>query len=137
MVQTTPTRPASRPRVRGQLTPSLDELREWLADRPTTPKTVPIFCEIMADTETPVSAFLKIRTGDSSFMLESIEGGERIARYSFLGSGSILELSLRDGLATITTNGETREQAYTDPLTILAESLDAYHSDTIPGLPLP
>lgn len=137
MVQATPTRMTPRPRVRGQLTPSLDELREWLTDRPIAPKTVPIFREIMADVETPVSAFLKIRTGDSSFMLESIEGGERIARYSFLGSGSIQELTLRDGRATITSNDETHELTYTDPLLVLADSLSAYQSDTIPGLPLP
>lgn len=46
----------------------------------------PIYREINADLETPVSAFLKIARGNYSFLLESVEGGERLARYSFLGT---------------------------------------------------
>ncbi|MEC4679095.1 MAG: anthranilate synthase component I, partial [Nitrospirota bacterium] len=47
---------------------------------------VPIYREILADFDTPVSAFSKINTGSHSFLFESIEGGENWARYSFLGS---------------------------------------------------
>ena len=47
---------------------------------------VPIYREVLADLETPVSAFLKVRRGDYSFLLESVEGGERPARYSFIGT---------------------------------------------------
>src|SRR5215510_4463962 len=47
---------------------------------------VPVFREILADLETPVSAFLKIDRGGDAFLLESVEGGEKWARYSFLGS---------------------------------------------------
>ncbi|HDS74179.1 MAG TPA: anthranilate synthase component I, partial [Firmicutes bacterium] len=47
---------------------------------------LPIHRRILADTETPVSAFMKIRNEDQyGFLLESVEGGEKIARYSFLG----------------------------------------------------
>jgi anthranilate synthase component 1 len=135
MAQTmTITRPT---RVRGALTPSLDELHAWLDGRDDRPRTVPIFREIMADVETPVSAFLKIRNGGSAFMLESIEGGERIARYSFLGSGPLLDLSLRDGEATIASAEEVRHSRYTDPLAMLAETLAPFNSDRPPDLPLP
>ena len=48
---------------------------------------IPVWREILADMETPVSAFRKIDQGSASFLLESIEGGEKWARYSFLGSG--------------------------------------------------
>ena len=48
---------------------------------------IPVFREILADMETPVSAFRKIDDGHTAFLLESIEGGEKWARYSFLGSG--------------------------------------------------
>ncbi len=48
----------------------------------------PVYREILADMETPVSAFRKIDRGGYSFLLESVEGGERMARYSFLGSGA-------------------------------------------------
>src|ERR1700738_5079681 len=43
-------------------------------------------CEIAADLETPVSAFLKVARGDYSFLLESVRGGEKWGRYTFLGS---------------------------------------------------
>ena len=46
----------------------------------------PVFRDVPADLETPVSAFLKVARGDHSFLLESVEGGERIARYSFIGT---------------------------------------------------
>lgn len=47
---------------------------------------VPVYREILADLETPVSAYLKLKSGDYGFLLESVEGSERIARYSFIGS---------------------------------------------------
>jgi len=47
---------------------------------------IPVYKEINADLDTPVSAFLKIKEGDYSFLLESVEGQEKIARYSFLGT---------------------------------------------------
>jgi anthranilate synthase component 1 len=49
---------------------------------------IPLYKEILADFETPVSAFTKIDHGPSAYLLESVEGGENWARYSFLGSGS-------------------------------------------------
>lgn len=52
---------------------------------------IPVYKEINADLDTPVSAFLKIKTaGEAAFLLESVEGQEKIARYSFLGSGTSL-----------------------------------------------
>ena len=50
---------------------------------------VPVYREILADLETPVSAFLKIDDGGDAFLLESVEGGEKWARYSFLGSRAV------------------------------------------------
>src|SRR5881396_3123082 len=49
---------------------------------------IPIFREVLADFETPVSAFAKIDMGPCAYLLESVQGGEKWARYSFLGSGS-------------------------------------------------
>ncbi|MDD4979865.1 MAG: anthranilate synthase component I [Candidatus Omnitrophica bacterium] len=51
---------------------------------------IPVYQEISADLDTPVSAFLKIKKGDYAFLLESVEGQEKIARYSFLGSNPAL-----------------------------------------------
>ncbi len=47
---------------------------------------IPVYREVVADMETPVSAFLKIHRGSHGFLLESVEGGERVGRYSFLGT---------------------------------------------------
>ncbi len=61
--------------------PTLDEVRKLKKHG----NLVPVYYEMMADLETPVSAYLKIARGDYSFLLESVEGGERLARYSFIG----------------------------------------------------
>ncbi|MBN1375671.1 MAG: anthranilate synthase component I [Dehalococcoidia bacterium] len=63
-------------------TPSLDEVRRLAAEG----NLVPIWREIVADLETPVSAFLKVSRGSYSFLLESVEGRQRTARYSFIGT---------------------------------------------------
>ena len=129
----------SRPpaRMRGALTPSLEELRGWLASEETQPSTTPIFREIMADVETPVSAYLKIRNGSTGFVLESVEGGERVARYSFIGSGSMLDITMRDGVAELRTKGGTSTVNFTDPLNVIEDILAPYRCLTMPGLPLP
>ncbi|MCX6010904.1 MAG: anthranilate synthase component I [Chloroflexi bacterium] len=58
---------------------------------------VPVYREIKADLETPVSAYLKIAHGNYSFLLESVEGGERLARYSFLGTEPAMVLTTNNG----------------------------------------
>ena len=62
--------------------PSLDEFKQ----KAKKGNLIPVYREILADMETPVSAFQKIDDGRNSFLLESMEGGEKWARYSFLGS---------------------------------------------------
>jgi anthranilate synthase component 1 len=69
---------------------------------------VPVYREIVADLDTPVSAFLKLRSGGYSFLLESVEGGERLARYSFIGTEPyrVLQFNMADHgdlLSTIAT----------------------------------
>jgi anthranilate synthase component I len=61
--------------------PTLDEVKK----HKTEGNVIPIYYEIIADLETPVSAFLKLNNGGYSFLLESVEGGEKLARYSFIG----------------------------------------------------
>ena len=125
-------------RTRGALTPSLDELRYWLETTFERPSTTPIYREIMADIETPVSAYLKVREpGRSGFILESVEGGERIARYSFIGAGSMAEITMMDGVAEFASGGAREERAFSDPLQVLESVLEPYRGVTLPGLPLP
>ena len=82
---------------------------------------VPIYREVQADLETPVSAYLKVAGSGSSFLLESVEGGERLARYSFIGTGPYLTIKARAG------DG--------DPLTAVEREISRYHPVAIPGLP--
>ena len=72
---------------------------------------MPVCKEIMADLLTPVSAFLKIAGhADYAFLLESVEGGEHVGRYSFLGKDPFLVLRAgRDGKTTIERAGVTSE----------------------------
>ena len=71
---------------------------------------VPVCKEIVADLLTPVSAFLKIAEhADYAFLLESVEGGEHVGRYSFLGKDPFLILRARDGRTTIERAGATTE----------------------------
>src|SRR5215204_2518056 len=56
-----------------------------------------------ADLETPIGAFLRLDDGGPAYLLESVEGGERLGRYSFLGTGPRRLLEVRDGLAHIQT----------------------------------
>ncbi|MDR7607666.1 MAG: anthranilate synthase component I, partial [Armatimonadota bacterium] len=58
---------------------------------------IPVSCEVVADLETPITAFLKLRDLPHAFLLESVEGGERLARYSFLGAAPRLVVTYRDG----------------------------------------
>ncbi|HEY50725.1 MAG TPA: anthranilate synthase component I [Dehalococcoidia bacterium] len=83
---------------------------------------VPVYCEMMADLETPVSAYLKIARGNYSFLLESVEGGERLARYSFIGTEP--SLIIRTG----------RENPV-DPLTLIEKEFQHYRPVPVSGLP--
>lgn len=74
--------------------------------------------DIAADLDTPVSAFLKLAPFGPRFLLESVEGAERLARYSFIGLGSAFELRICDNMLTI--DGESRA-APTDRDSLLAE----------------
>ena len=98
--------------------PALDEVRRLKKQG----NLVPIYREIVADLDTPVSAFLKIARGNHSFLLESVEGGEHLARYSFIGTEPSLIL-------------KTREDSPTDPLLLIEKELSKFQLAPIPGLP--
>jgi anthranilate synthase component 1 len=96
---------------------------------------VPVVKEIIADLLTPVSAFLKIAEhSDYAFLFESVEGGERVARYSFLGKDPFLVLRSRRGRTTIDRAGVTTEtdEAFVPAMRrLMAE----FQSPFVPGLP--
>jgi len=85
-------------------------------------RLVPVYREIAAGGETPVSALLKIKRGDYAFLLESVEGGQGTASYSFIGTEPYRVLT-------------TRESDKTNPLDSLAEELSKHRLVEINGLP--
>ncbi|MBI4651040.1 anthranilate synthase component I [Candidatus Desantisbacteria bacterium] len=97
---------------------------------------IPVYKEILADTETPVSAFMKLDTGEYSYLLESVEGGEKIARFSFLGSNPSIIFLSRCGSVEIIENGKTKKIKTKDtPLNILKKHMLQYKPVYIEGLP--
>jgi len=97
---------------------------------------IPVYREILADMETPVSAFCKIDDGRSAFLLESIEGGEKWARYSFLGVGSGRVFRSRGPYFEVLEDGETaRSGEVADPIDELKRFLAPYHPVEDPDLP--
>ena len=97
--------------------PSLNDVRRMTGQG----NIVPIYREVRADLETPVSAYLKVARGGYSFLLESVEGGERQGRYSFIGTEPyrVYAAKHEDG----------------DPLLVVQEELARFNSVQVPGLP--
>ena len=86
---------------------------------------IPVYREILADMETPVTAFLKIARGSYSFLLESVEGGERMARYSFIGTEPYRVLR----------TGPGEEAGVVDPLVLIQQELEKYKLVPLDELP--
>lgn len=98
--------------------PALEELKRQKYEG----NLVPIYREIIADLETPVSAFLKVNRGGNSFLLESVEGGQQIARYSFIGT---------EPYKMLRVNADEK----TDPLPLIAAELKKYKWVKVNSLP--
>ncbi len=113
--------------------PTLEEFRE----KATAGNTVPVYRPILADMETPVSAFYKLMPNDFAFLLESVEGGENVARYSFLGSQPSVLFHSKGQHVTIEhlSKGETVSQEHTDPLKALEDLMHHYQPVKVDGLP--
>jgi anthranilate synthase component 1 len=110
---------------------SFDAFKE-LAQRGTF---VPVVKELVADMLTPVSAFLKIAEhSDYAFLLESVEGGEQVGRYSFLGKDPFLILRSKGGMTSVEEAGVITESEH--PLIdTLRELMAGFHSPFVHGLP--
>ncbi|MGE5892718.1 MAG: anthranilate synthase component I [bacterium] len=97
---------------------------------------IPVYKEVLADMETPVSAFRKIDDGNYSFLLESVEGGEKWARYSFLGSRpSLIVRSFGRNVEIIRGRKKEIRTFAHDPLEVLKDILSAYRPVPNPSLP--
>src|SRR5271154_4552887 len=88
-----------------RLFPSRESFRELARQG----NLIPVYREIIADMETPVSAFHKIDTGDHSFLFESVEKGGKFARYSFLGASPHLTFESRGKNIRLREGAEQRD----------------------------
>lgn len=96
---------------------------------------IPVYREIMADMDTPVSAFKKLDDGNCSFLLESIEGGEKWGRYSFLGSAPTVVIRSKGTTVETIENGVITTQSDVDPLKVLQTYLARFTPVEVEGLP--
>lgn len=96
---------------------------------------IPVYREIMADMDTPVSAFRKLDDGQFSYLLESIEGGEKWGRYSFLGSSPSLIVRSKGNVVETIENGVTSTTTVDDPLECIRELLARFSPVEVEGLP--
>ena len=99
---------------------------------------IPVWTEILADLETPVSAFMKLAQGDFAFLLESVEGGEHVARYSFLGTQPVLLFRSKGDTALIEKGGSLqvyRLQPNEDSLHVLKRLMSQFRFVTEEDLP--
>lgn len=96
---------------------------------------IPVYREILADLDTPLSAFLKLK-GKTGFLLESVEGGEKWARYSFIGSDPSLTIEGKGKTLTIKKGRQKEKVKFdNDPLEIISAELKKYKPVIMPGLP--
>ena len=96
---------------------------------------VPVYRQLVSDTLTPVSAYCKIQWGPCAFLFESVVGGDKIARYSFLGADPFLQLDAYGQRVVITREQSRHEYTAADPLRELETLLERYQAAHIPGLP--
>src|SRR5262245_7392267 len=112
--------------------PSFDEFTALAAGH----TVVPVYRQLLGDSLTPVSAFCKVQEGDWAFLFESVVGGERLGRYSFVGSGPFYRFEAFDRrVVTQASRGPKKEATHPDPLRLLEETLAAYRAPHVPGLP--
>lgn len=111
--------------------PSREEFDRLASEYPV----VPVYREIFSDMDTPVSALSKLESTRSAFLLESVEGGERWARHSFLGTDPKLVVQGREGQAVTANAEDSYTAAFSDPLSFLEGLMGEYRAPSLPGLP--
>jgi anthranilate synthase component 1 len=114
--------------------PSFDEFLRWSSSAPC----VPVFRQLTGDALTPVSAFAKVGRTPPSFLFESVIGGEKVGRFSFLGSEPFVRFEARGDRVRLTPasgGGEPSEWESSDPFRDLEDLLGRYRAVHMPGLP--
>jgi len=109
--------------------------REAFKERAKQGNVIPVYAEVFADLETPVSAFLKLRRGGFSFLLESVEKGTQLARHSFLGRDPRLVFESKGRTVTIRRGSDVRRIDTDNPMSELKALLEGFRPVPDPALP--
>jgi anthranilate synthase component 1 len=111
--------------------------REVFASLAAQGNVIPVYADLMADFETPVSAYAKLKEAGPSYLLESVEGGENLSRYSFIGCRPRKIFVCGPETTEVRTPGRPSEMIPTprDPLKLIEEEMRGYHPVALPGLP--
>ncbi|MBI2874389.1 MAG: anthranilate synthase component I [Firmicutes bacterium] len=112
------------------LTPGKSEFLELAR----THNLVPVYREIAGDLDTPISVFRKLCGEETAFLLESVEGGEQVARYSFIGARPFLSFTGKGGRGTVILDG-CHKDVEGNPLTALRGEIAGFQPALLPGLP--
>ncbi len=116
--------------IRLEITPTKTEF----LSRAREGNLIPVVCNLVADLETPISAFLKLRGGGEAYLLESVEGGEKLGRYSFIGTGPTTRIRAHDRQVEVRHPGGSYATE-ADPLEVARGLLAGYRPVPHPGLP--
>ncbi|MBZ0298248.1 MAG: anthranilate synthase component I, partial [Anaerolineae bacterium] len=123
------------PRTRADVQPSREEVYRLFGEG----DLVPVYRTMLADLETPVSVYIKLaQTGNISFLLESVEGGEQVGRYSFLGVNPKGMVTIHNDQVIRTHHGKTTRRALTpgeNPLLAIKQEFSRVKPVKIEGLP--
>src|SRR3954462_10160338 len=114
--------------------PSFEDFSRWLGKAPC----VPVYRQLTGDSLTPVSAFGRINRTAPSFLFESVIGGEKVGRFSFLGTEPFLRFEARGHEVKITDTANpagSRRYQSADPFRELEQLVDRYRSVNVSGLP--
>ena len=122
--------------------PSLEEFRSLAASG----NLIPVTRKLLADSETPLSAYRKIRGADESFLFESVEGGEHLGRYSFVGCNPRAVIRQTQDAVQVLQNGKVTESfaiasnasnsnQVRDGLAVVEREMKKFRPVTVPGLP--
>ena len=98
---------------------------------------IPVYTDLMADFETPVSAYAKLKSAGPSFLLESVEGGEHLSRYSFIGCRPRKVFACGASVTRIRETGQPEREVATpaDPLALIEAEMQGYRPVLLPGMP--
>ena len=108
---------------------------EQVRDRAQRAPMVPIFRDMLSDALTPVTAFAALSTDGPAFLLESVEGGEHLGRYSFVAADPMAIITIAGGRATVQDAQGQRELPGADPLKALETYLQGFRAEPAEGLP--